>query len=80
VRALERGEIDAVVVSSSEGLRNLFDMVGESGRQRLLRTPLFAPHARTAEGARALGCGQVVETAPGDAGLAAAVAAFWARM
>ena len=48
VRALERGEIDAVVVSSSEGLRNLFDMVGEAGRQRLQRTPLFAPHARIA--------------------------------
>ena len=80
VRALERGEIDAVVVSSSEGLRNLFEMVGEAGRQRLQRTPLFAPHVRIAEGARALGCEQVVETAPGDAGLAAALAAFWAKM
>jgi uroporphyrinogen-III synthase len=80
VRALGRGEIDAVVASSSEGLRNLFEMVGEAGRQRLQRTPLFAPHARIAEGARALGCEQVVETAPGDTGLAAALAAFWARM
>jgi uroporphyrinogen-III synthase len=80
VRALERGEIDAVVVSSSEGLRNLFDMVGEAGRQPLQRTPLFAPHARIAAGARALGCEQVIGTAPGDAGLAAALAAFWARM
>jgi uroporphyrinogen-III synthase len=80
VRALERGEIDAVVVSSSEGLRNLFEMVGEAGREWLQRTPLFAPHARIAEAACALGCGQVVETAPGDAGLAAALAAFWAKM
>jgi uroporphyrinogen-III synthase len=80
VRALERDEVDAIVVSSSEGLRNLFDMVGEAGRQRLQRTPLFAPHARIAEGARAVGCERVVETAPGDAGLAAALAAFWARM
>jgi uroporphyrinogen-III synthase len=80
VRALERGEVDAVVASSSEGLRYLFDMVGEAGRQRLQRTPLFVPHARIAEGARALGCEQVVETAPGDAGLAAALEAFWARI
>jgi len=80
VRALARGEIDAVVASSSEGLRNLFGMAGEAGRRPLQRTPVFAPHARIAEAARALGCGQVVETAPGDPGLAAALAAFWARM
>jgi uroporphyrinogen-III synthase len=80
VRALERGEIDAVAVSSSEGLRNLFEMVGDAGRALLRRTPLFAPHARIADGARALGCEQVVETASGDAGLVAALAAFWARM
>jgi len=80
VRALERGAIDAVVVSSSEGVRNLFELVGEAGRNPLQRTPVFAPHPRIAEAARALGCGQVVETAPGDPGLAAALAAFWARM
>jgi uroporphyrinogen-III synthase len=80
VRALERGEVDAVAVSSSEGLRNLFDMVGEAGRAPLRRTPLFAPHARIAAAARALGCEQVVETGPGDDGIAAALAAFWAKM
>jgi uroporphyrinogen-III synthase len=80
VRALERGEIDAVAVSASEGVRNLFDLAGEAGRERLRRTPLFAPHPRIAAAARALGCEQVVETAPGDEGLAAALAAFWARM
>jgi uroporphyrinogen-III synthase len=80
VRALERGEIDAVAASSSEGLRNLFDMVGEAGRAPLRRTPFFAPHARIAATARALGCERVVETGPGDDGIAAALAAFWARM
>jgi uroporphyrinogen-III synthase len=80
VRALERGEIDAVAVSSSEGLRNLFEMVGDAGRAPLRCTPLFAPHARIAEGARALGCERVVETAPGDEGIVAALAAFWAKM
>jgi uroporphyrinogen-III synthase len=80
VRALSHGEVDAVVVSSSEGVRNLFEMVGEAGRQPLQRTPVFAPHARIAEAARELGCGRVVETDPGDSGLAAALAAFWVRM
>ena len=80
VRALHGGTIDAVAVSSSEGLRNLFDLAGDAGRPRLRRTPLFAPHARIAAGARALGCERVIETAPGDDGIAAALAAFWAKM
>ena len=79
VRAWNRGEIDAVTISSSEGLRNLFDLLGEAGQRCLRRTPLFAPHARIAANARALGCERVVETAPGDAGIAAALAAFWAK-
>jgi uroporphyrinogen-III synthase len=80
LRAWGRGEVDAVTISSSEGLRNLFDMLGKLGQQWLKRTPLFAPHARIAERARALGCERVVETAPGDEGIAAALAAFWAKM
>jgi uroporphyrinogen-III synthase len=80
VRLLERGGIDAVAASASEGVRNLFDLAGEAGRSRLRRIPVFAPHARIAAAARALGCERVVETAPGDDGIAAALAAFWARM
>ena len=80
LRAWDRGEIDAVTVSSSEGLRNLFDMLGELGQQRLKRTALFAPHARIAANARALGCERVIETAAGDEGIAAALVAFWEKM
>jgi uroporphyrinogen-III synthase len=80
LRALDRGEVDAVTASSSEGLRNLFDLLGERGRPRLQRTPLFVPHERIAAGARALGCERVVATSPGDEGLAAALVAFWERM
>jgi uroporphyrinogen-III synthase len=61
-------------------LRNLFDMLGKLGQQWLKRTPLFVPHPRIAETARALGCERVIETAPGDEGIAAALAAFWATM
>lgn len=80
LRAWERGEIDAVTISSSEGLERLFDLVGESGRPHLRATPLFAPHPRIAARARALGCEQVVATGPGDAGLVAALGAFWEKM
>jgi uroporphyrinogen-III synthase len=69
MRAWARAEIDAVTVTSSEGLRNLYDMVGKLGQSWLRKTPLFAPHPRIAAAARALGVVTVVETAPGDDGL-----------
>jgi uroporphyrinogen-III synthase len=72
-----RGEIDAVTVSSSEGLRNLCDLLGPPGQAWLKRTPLFAPHARIAENARALGCERVIETGPADEGIFAGLVAFW---
>jgi uroporphyrinogen-III synthase len=78
--AWARGEIDAVTVTSSEGLANLFDMVGKLGQQWLRHTPLFAPHARIAENARALGLENVVLTAAGDAGLVAGLEAFFAKL
>jgi len=61
--------IDAFAVSSSEGLRNLVDMLDAEGRERLASTPLFVPHARIAESAAALGLHAVVLTAPADAGI-----------
>lgn len=78
--AWARGEIDAVTVTSSEGLANLFDMVGKLGQQWLRRTPLFAPHARIAENARALGLEKVMLTEAGDAGLVAGLEAFFAKL
>jgi uroporphyrinogen-III synthase len=71
-----RGEIDAVTVSSSEGLRNLYDMLGKLGQAWLKRTPLLAPHARIAASARELGCERVIETGPADEGLRAGLVAF----
>jgi len=71
-----RGEIDAVTVSSSEGLRNLYDMLGKLGQAWLKRTPLLAPHARIAQNARELGCERVIETGPADEGLCAGLVAF----
>lgn len=63
------GALDAVTVTSSEGMRNLFEMVGKLGQAWLRKTPVFVPHARIAEQAKAIGLQQVVLTGPGDAGL-----------
>jgi len=76
----ERRELDAFTVTSSEGLANLYDMLGEAGRQWLKQTPLFAPHERIAAAARALGVQTVVLTGPGDEGLVAGLAAFFAKV
>jgi uroporphyrinogen-III synthase len=76
----ERRQLDAVTVTSSEGLANLHELLGEAGRTWLLRTPLFAPHERIAAAAHALGAQTVVLTDPGDAGLVAGLAAFFAKV
>lgn len=67
--AWAQDRLHAVVVTSSEGLANLFSMVGAAHEQRLRATPLFVPHARIAESAQRRGCAHVVTTAAGDEGL-----------
>ena len=69
--AWKRGEMNAVTVTSSEGLRNLWEMVGDSGRTWLENTPLFVSHERIAEVAWKLGFNRVLVTAVGDDGLVA---------
>jgi uroporphyrinogen-III synthase len=69
--AWDAQRIDAVTVTSSEGLENLWELLDTAGRERLRATPLFAPHARIAARGRALGVREVIETAAGDAGLIA---------
>jgi len=64
--AWARGGVHAVTVSSSEGLANLFDMLGKLGQHWLRTTPLFVPHARVAEAARRLGVRTVIVAGPGD--------------
>lgn len=76
--AWARGGVDAVTVSSGEGLSNLFEMLGKLGQQWLRATPLFVPHARVAEGAARLGVRQVLTSGPGDAELLASLVAYFA--
>jgi uroporphyrinogen-III synthase len=70
-RGWTRGEIDALVVTSSEGLRNFHGMLGESDRERFARTPLFVPHPRIAETARELRLDNAIVTQTGDEGIVA---------
>lgn len=67
--AWRAGRLDALTVSSSEGLRHLVDMLDAEGQGWLARTPVFVPHARIAENAAALGLDNVILTGPADAGI-----------
>ena len=74
------GRLDALVVSSSEALRYLVDGLPPEAHAYLRQTPLFVPHARIAENARALGLGRVVLTEAADSGLIRGLLAYnWSR-
>ena len=75
--AWARGGVHAVTVSSSEGLANLFEMLGKLGQQWLRTTPLFVPHERVADAARRLGVRSVFVAGPGDAQLLEALVAYF---
>lgn len=72
-----RKGIDAVTVTSSEGLRNFAEMIGPAGRARLADTPLFVPHPRIAEAAHELAVRRVIVTGPGDDGMLTGLAAHF---
>jgi uroporphyrinogen-III synthase len=76
--ALREGRIDAVTLTSSEGLDNLWNILGVAGRERLAAIPAFMPHARIAERASKLGIRQAIVTAAADAGLIAALLEYFA--
>jgi uroporphyrinogen-III synthase len=73
----ERGELAGVVVSSSQGADHLFALLGADGLAWLDGVPVFVPHARIAGRVAAHGAGTVVQTAGGDAGLMAGMAAHF---
>ncbi len=70
VEALRERRAHAVTVTSSEGVDNLWSVLGDEGRRLMKQLPVFAPHPRIAERVRALGL-TAIETAGGDAGLIA---------
>ena len=77
--AWRAGRLDALTVSSSEGLHYLLDLLDAEGRLFLQKTPLFVPHARIAETARELGLNNCILTDAADAGILAGLRAYnWA--
>lgn len=68
--AWSQGKIHAVIITSSEGLHNLFDIIGTLGQQLLKTTPVFTAHERIAQAARELGLKKIVKVPyAGDEGL-----------
>jgi uncharacterized protein HemX/uroporphyrinogen-III synthase len=72
IKAWDRGEIDAVTLSSTEGLENLLEIAGV---ERLARTPLFVSHPRIAERARHIR--EVSVGGPGDEEMLGALMAYF---
>lgn len=78
--ALDAGRIGAVTVFSGETLDNLLAMLGSDGLTQLRATPLFAPHPRIAEHARALGFQSIHATDAGENGLIAGLVEYFAHV
>lgn len=73
----KRGEVDAVAVSSAEGLDNFLAMTHAEGAALLANTPLFVPHPRIAGHARARLQSEVVVAGPGDDELVERLVAYF---
>jgi uroporphyrinogen-III synthase len=70
--------LHAITITSSEGLRQLHELLSEEGRGYMHATPLFVTHERMRETAHALALDDVVMAEPGDEGLYAALAQYYA--
>jgi uroporphyrinogen-III synthase len=76
VSLLRNNALDAVTLSSSEGLRNLMQLLDTDSRERLVSLPVFVPHQRIAEEAARLGLRRVVLTGSTDSGLVAGMCTY----
>ncbi|MBS0001467.1 MAG: uroporphyrinogen-III synthase [Thioalkalivibrio sp.] len=73
--ALGAGTVDAITVTSGEGLQNLVTMLGSTAGDALMHTPLVVGAGRVADRARALGFQGAIVTSedPTDAAMFQAV-------
>jgi uroporphyrinogen-III synthase len=69
--------VDAITLTSSEGLDNLWEMLDPYGRSELAATPAFVSHPRIAERAHALKLARVIVAEPTDAGLIASLLQYF---
>lgn len=68
-RLLRENRVDALTVSSSEGLRNLLALLDSEATRCLCMLPVFVPHRRIADVAGELGLHRIVLTGPADDGI-----------
>ena len=80
LEAWREGRIDAVTMTSREGLDNLWTILDAYGREKLIATPMFVPHSRIAEGARDLGVSEIIVSEATDAGLLASLLQYFTRV
>lgn len=76
LKAWRQHQLHAIALSSSEALRYLLDGMDSEGHNFLANTPLFIPHPRIAESARAAGLRQIIQTEAADAGILSALGAY----
>ena len=76
----QTGGVEAVSITSSEGLANFFAILGPTGGGYLRAAPVFVPHPRIELAARDLGIATVIVTGRGDDRTVAEMAAFFARV
>lgn len=74
--AWRAGQLDAVTISSSEGLRYLLARLDAEGRDFLQKTPVFVPHQRIVDNAKALGLSNIILTGAGDGGILEGLRAY----
>jgi uroporphyrinogen-III synthase len=76
----QTGGIEAVSITSAEGLANLFAMLGPTGEEYLRATPVFVPHPRIELAARKRDVRDIIVTGRGDERTVAGMATFFARV
>lgn len=77
-RLWQNGQLHAIVITSSEALRNLLGMAKQAEDTDWLETtPLFVNHARIAEQAARHGLQAIIAAAPGDDAMLAALEQKW---
>lgn len=72
------GRVQALTLTSAEGLDNLCALLPPPARAKLAQVPAFVPHPNIEAHARGLGVEAIV-TGPGDAGLVAGLLEWFAR-
>lgn len=76
----QTGGVEAVSVTSAEGLANLFAMLGPTGEEYVRATPMFVPHPRIELTARKRDVRDIIVTGRGDERTVAGMAAYFARV